>query len=29
MGVVRNGSGQTGHGTLKLAVFQEGIDAVN
>ena len=29
MGVARNGCGQSGHGTLKLVVSQEGIDGMN
>ena len=29
MGVARNGCGQCGHGTLKLAVSQEWIDGMN
>ena len=29
VGMVRNGCGQSGHGTLKLTVSQEGIDGMN
>ena len=29
MGMVRNGCGQSGHGTVKLAVSQESIHGMN
>ena len=29
MGIVRNGEGQSGHGTVKLTVSQEWIDGMN